>query len=298
MPIYIFNQLEMFFERDNLFSTSAGFVAVSATATSNTQFSPSSLVIKITNTSFSTTPSLSSPAGQSSTPYSNSTTPPWQDPISTSSKGLAIGAKVGIGIGVTLGVLLFLVALVIVSLYHRRRRRQRPPGNNNNTDPKSNIHEMITNSNRHELPTNYNIHKTEQENQDGLTTLREITLKPHQEGHELDPSSRSMGPEVQLNWYPSPSELEATPSRNQAEAALSPPGRQDSVFLKPVAPKPEHGDDEGGTRSIPDIVERIRIKKERLWELQELQHLEEIANRYNSDNVRTTGGEGIGSGTG
>jgi hypothetical protein len=110
----------------------------------------------------------------------------------------------------------------------------------------------------------------EQENQDGLTTLQEITLKPHQERHELDFSSRVMGPD------PSPSELEATPSPNHAEAALSPPGRQDSASPKPVAPKPVQGGDERGTRSIPDIVERIRIKKERLWELQELQHLTSI----------------------
>jgi len=220
------------------------------------------------------------------------------DPILTSSKGLAIGAKVGIGVGVTLGVLLFLAPLIIASLYHRRRRRQRPPGNNNNTDPKSNTHEMITNSNRHELPTNHNVHEMEQENQDGLTTLQEITLKPHQERHELDPSSRVIGPEVQLNGYPSPSELEATPSPKHAGAALSPPGREHSVSPKPVAPKPEQGGDEEGTRRIPDIVERIRIKKERLWELLELQHLEEIANRHNSDNVRMTGDEGGRSGTG
>jgi hypothetical protein len=132
----------------------------------------------------------------------------------------------------------------------------------------------------------------EQENEDGLTTLQEITLTPHQERHELDFSSRVMGPD------PSPSELEATPSPNHAEVAFSPPGRQDSASPKPVAPKPERGGDERGTRSIPDIVERIRIKKERLWELQELQHLEEIANRHNSDNVRMTGDDGSRSGTG
>jgi hypothetical protein len=125
----------------------------------------------------------------------------------------------------------------------------------------------------------------EQENQDGLTTLQEITLKPHQERHELDFSSRVMGPDP-------------SPSPNHAEAALSPPGRQDSASPKPVAPKPVQGGDERGTRSIPDIVERIRIKKERLWELQELQHLEEIVNRHNSDNVRMTGDEGSRSGTG
>jgi hypothetical protein len=138
----------------------------------------------------------------------------------------------------------------------------------------------------------------EQENHDGLTTLQEITLKPHQERRELDFSSRVMGSKVQLNGYPSPSELEATPSPNHAEAALSPLGREDSVSPKPVAPKPEQGGDERGTRRIPDIVERIRIKKERLWELQELQHLEEIVNRHNSDNVRMTGDEGSRSGTG
>jgi hypothetical protein len=136
-------------------------------------------------------------------------------------------------------------------------------------EPRPNTHEMAMDSNRHELPTRSNVHEMEQENQGVLTRLGESDSKLHQAHiHELDANSRALEPSTPHSRYEL--DLNSTPTVAVPSSSISASRRQDSNSRKPVAPSTIDGkiEEEEAMQKL-DIRERIRIKKERLWELRE-----------------------------
>jgi hypothetical protein len=113
----------------------------------------------------------------------------------------------------------------------------------------------------------------EHEKQGVLTTLEENDLKPHQSQiHELDANSRILRPGLQSNAPPSPYELDLNPKPTIAvpSSSISVSRGQGSNSRKPGAPTNIDGKtEEKESMQNLDIRERIRIKKERLWELRE-----------------------------
>jgi hypothetical protein len=155
--------------------------------------------------------------------------------------------------------------------YRRHFRRTE-----DNTHPKPNVHEMITDANRHELPAETNMQNTKQKHKGILATLEDPDNRLNQADiHQLDSSNRNSNPELQPHARPSPYELDS--NSNPAITSHLPPttaiGRQDPISEKLSASNLIREKAEGkvemqnGRRQ--DIRERIRIKRERLWELVE-----------------------------
>jgi len=204
---------------------------------------------------------------------------------------LPTGAKVGNGIGVTRHVLTCVAPVLdLCSL----RLRQNRPDRKKSTEPKPNTHEMITDSNRHELPTSSNTHEMAQEKPSTMTT-RKGTNRRYQEKERQDlaPSSRTLKPEPQEQGQAAPYELSVEPNATPVVTSPSFSGEENSLSRKSLKLGTAREAERGGVRSVPDIVERIRVKKLRLKQL-----LEDNERRENLEKARRIGEEAGGSDNG
>ncbi|KAE9376500.1 hypothetical protein N431DRAFT_501358 [Stipitochalara longipes BDJ] len=183
-------------------------------------------------------------------------------PSSTPDAGLT-GAKVGVGIGITH------CASLISEICFLRRRRRHHQDRKKPTEPKPKFHELITNSNCHELPTESNTHEIAQEKPGVMNTS------------ELEPSSQPLKSKLREQGQAAPYELAIEPTATPAVAAPSSSRETDSISRNLLAPSTARGAEGGGMQSVPDIVERIRVKKERLKQL-----LEANQERHDSEKAR------------
>ncbi|PMD28996.1 hypothetical protein L207DRAFT_618229 [Hyaloscypha variabilis F] len=190
-------------------------------------------------------------------------------------------AKVGNGIGISRRILICIAPVLdLCSL----RLRQYRPDRKKSAEPKPNTHEMITDSNRHELPTSFNAHEMEQEKS---TTFGGMNRRYREkERQELDPDSRTSKPEPQEQGQAAPYELSVEPNATPAVTSPSSSGEHNSLSRKSLKPSTARETEGGCVRSVPDIVERIRVKKLRLKQL-----LEDNERRENLEKARRIGEE-------